>query len=127
PYGHVSDGMICSARELGIGDDHTGILVLSPDTVVGSDAVVALALDDAVFDIAVTPDRGYCLSIRGLARELATAYGVAFRDPADVDPPAENGPAPVVDDPAGCDRFVAVAIDGVDPNRPTPAWMARRL
>ena len=126
-YGHVSDGMICSSRELGIGDDHTGILVLSPDTKVGSDAVEALALDDAVFDIAVTPDRGYCLSIRGLARELATAYGVAFRDPADVDPPAENGPAPVVDDPAGCDRFVAVAIDGVDPNRPTPAWMARRL
>ena len=62
-YGHVSDGMICSARELGIGDDHTGILVLSPDAgPPGGDALTALGMRDAVLDIAVTPDRGYCLS-----------------------------------------------------------------
>jgi phenylalanyl-tRNA synthetase beta chain len=126
-YGHVSDGMICSARELGIGDDHTGILVLPPDAPVGTDPVEALGLDDAVFDIAVTPDRGYCLSIRGLARELAIAYDVAFHDPADAVPPPEGGPAPNIIDPIGCDRFVAVAIGDVDPTRATPAWMARRL
>ncbi|MDQ6937385.1 MAG: phenylalanine--tRNA ligase subunit beta, partial [Actinomycetota bacterium] len=67
-YGHVSDGMICSARELGIGDDHAGILVLPAGAgAPGDDALAALGLRDAVLDIAVTPDRGYCLSMRGLA------------------------------------------------------------
>ena len=126
-YGHVSDGMICSARELGIGDDHTGILVLPRGTDVGSDAVASLQLDDAVFDIAVTPDRGYCMSIRGLARELATSYGVAFHDPADVVPPPEAGVPPVIEDRAGCDRFVTVLIRDIDTARTTPQWMARRL
>jgi phenylalanyl-tRNA synthetase beta chain len=127
-YGHVSDGMICSARELGIGDDHTGILVLAADTQVGADATSALQLDDAVFDVAVTPDRGYCMSIRGLARELATSYGVAFRDPADVAPTAqEAGVPPVIDDREGCDRFVTVTIRDIDTSRATPQWMARRL
>src|SRR5579875_2540578 len=85
-YGHVSDGMICSTRELGIGDDHTGILVLPPDAAKpGDDPLDLLGLRDAVLDVAVTSDRGYCLSIRGLAREVAAAYGVAFRDvPADI-------------------------------------------
>src|SRR5262249_60618674 len=69
-YEHVSDGMICSARELRIGDDHTGILVLPPDAgAPGDDAPAVLGMRDAVLDIAVTPDRGYCLSVRGLARE----------------------------------------------------------
>ncbi|HET9187326.1 MAG TPA: phenylalanine--tRNA ligase subunit beta, partial [Acidothermaceae bacterium] len=84
-YGHVSDGMICSVKELGVGDDHTGILVVDDDAPVGADAMAALGLRDDVLDIAVTPDRGYCLSVRGVAREAATAYGVPFRDPAVVD------------------------------------------
>jgi phenylalanyl-tRNA synthetase beta chain len=127
-YGHVSDGMICSARELGLGDDHTGILVVSPETTVGDDAVSALQLDDLVFDLTVGPDRGYCFSVRGLARELATSYGVAFRDPADVPPPAEGGATPPkIEDPEGCDRFVLLTIRDLDPSRPTPQWMARRL
>ena len=67
-YGHVSDGMICSGRELGINDEYDGILVLA-DGEVGQDARPILGLDDAVLDIAVTPDRGYCLSIRGIARK----------------------------------------------------------
>ena len=96
-YGHVSDGMICSARELGLGDDHLGILVLPPTAAdVGADAVSALGLRDEVLDIAVTPDRGYALSIRGVAREAATAYDVAFRDPATsrrCPPPATGIPA----------------------------------
>jgi tRNA-binding EMAP/Myf-like protein len=83
-YGHVSDGMICSERELGLGDDHAGIMVLDPDAgTPGDDAAPVLHLRDDVLDIAVTPDRGYCLSVRGVAREAATAYGVEFRDPGD--------------------------------------------
>ena len=82
-YGHVSDGMICSTRELGIGDDHAGILVLGSGWTPGHDLEPDLGLRDEVLDVAITPDRGYCMSVRGLARELATAYGVAFHDPAD--------------------------------------------
>ena len=75
-YGHVSSGMICSSAELGLGDDGThGIVVLQPgEAEVGTDAIELLGLRDDVLDIAVTPDRGYCLSIRGVAREAATAY-----------------------------------------------------
>ena len=83
--------MICSARELGIGDDHTGILVLPPASPTSAPTrSTLLGLRDEVLDIAVTPDRGYALSIRGVAREAATAYGVAFRDPADVDAAADR-------------------------------------
>ena len=91
-YGHVSDGMICSARELGLGDDHAGIIVLRATPRAragpGEDARPVLHLDDEVLDIAVTPDRGYCLSIRGLAREAAQATGTAFTDPVDRPVPA---------------------------------------
>src|SRR2546421_6092587 len=73
-YGHVSEGMICSARELGMGDDHDGIIVLPPEHEAGTDAIELLELTDEVLDIAVTPDRGYCLSVRGVARETAIAY-----------------------------------------------------
>ncbi len=80
-YGHVSDGMICSTRELGIGDDHTGILVLPTDSAKpGDDPLELLGMNDAILDVAVTTDRGYCLSIRGLAREAAAALDVPFRD-----------------------------------------------
>src|SRR4249920_4104832 len=111
-YGRMSEGMICSAAELGIGDDHTGILVLPPDAPLGADFVAYAGLADHVFDIAVTPDRGYALSIRGVARELATAYGVAYTDPADTGLPgdvdkvsADVYPASI-EDPTACDRFV---------------------
>ena len=83
-YGHVSDGMICSARELGLGDDHTGIIVLPPDisAVPGEDARRVVGLDEVVVELAITPDRGYCLSMRGVARELSHALGVGYHDPA---------------------------------------------
>src|SRR6266567_1714701 len=94
-YDRISDGMICSARELGIGDDHTGIIVLPPDSAApGDPARPLVGLDDIVLDLEVTPDRGYCLSVRGIARELSHALGVPFRDPAlAVDPPGAT-PAP---------------------------------
>lgn len=128
-YGHVSDGMICSARELGLGDDHSGIIVLPDECEVGADAVELLGVRDEVLDIAVTPDRGYCLSMRGVAREAAIAYGSALRDPALLDTPAPSRtghPVRLVD-PTGCDLFVARVVRGIDPLSPSPLWMQRRI
>ncbi|HTE74722.1 MAG TPA: phenylalanine--tRNA ligase subunit beta [Actinomycetes bacterium] len=128
-YGHVSDGMICSSRELGVGDDHTGILVLDGEPEVGAAAVELLGLRDEVLDIAVTPDRAYCLSIRGLAREAATAYGVSFTDPAagETLPVDGSGHPGEVDPESSVDRLVLRTVTGLDPVARSPLWMQRRL
>src|SRR3954452_16119617 len=128
-YGHDSDGMICSERELGIGEDHSGIMVLDADLPLGADVVDELGLRDVVLDIAVNPDRGYALSIRGVARELAIAYGVDYDDPAAKVPPSYDAPGwdVVIDDPAGCDRYVARLVTGLDPTAQSPRWLRRRL
>ncbi|MFD9816604.1 phenylalanine--tRNA ligase subunit beta [Streptomyces sp. NPDC059080] len=129
-YGRKSHGMICSGDELGMGDDGTdGIIVLPPETEVGSDAIALLQLADEVLDIAVTPDRGYCLSLRGVARETATAYGLPLRDPAllDVPPPNSAGYAVKVSDPIGCGRFTARTVSGLNPEARSPIWLQRRL
>ncbi|MFM9552963.1 MULTISPECIES: phenylalanine--tRNA ligase subunit beta [Streptomyces] len=129
-YGRNSHGMICSSDELGMGDDGTkGIIVLPPETEVGKDAIELLELVDEVLDIAVTPDRGYCLSIRGVARETAIAYGLPLRDPALLDVPGPNafGHPVQVSDPLGCDRFTARTVTGLDPEARSPIWLKRRL
>ena len=128
-YGHVSDGMIASARELGIGSDHAGILVLPPGAGEPGDDALPLLGADPVVELAITPDRGYCFSVRGLARELACSLDVDFADPAArVDVPAAEGDAWPVELPdPGCARFVARRVDGVDPAAPAPWWMQRRL
>src|SRR3954469_17582345 len=128
-YGRESDGMICSARELGLGDDHTGILVLDPQLPLGADVVDAMSLRDDVLDIAVNPDRGYALSVRGVAREVGIAFGADYRDPADLDvPPADGSGYPVrIDDATGCDRYVARAVTGLNAKATSPAWLQRRL
>ncbi|MCH6470861.1 phenylalanine--tRNA ligase subunit beta [Sinomonas terrae] len=138
-YGHVSAGMIASARELGIGEDHDGIIVLSRlglDPELGTDALALFGLNDEAAEINVTPDRSYCFSIRGIAREYAHATGTSFEDPATlVTPPVslQGGYDVVLDDRApiygvlGCDRFVARTVRGIDPTRPTPQWMVSRL
>ncbi|MFB7867044.1 phenylalanine--tRNA ligase subunit beta [Streptomyces sp. NPDC056069] len=129
-YGRVSRGMICSGDELGMGDDGThGIIVLPPEHEVGIDATVLLELYDEVLDIAVTPDRGYCLSMRGVARETAIAYGLPLRDPALLDVPAPNayGYPVQITDPMGCDRFTARTVVGLDPEAHSPIWLKRRL
>ncbi|MGW7538220.1 phenylalanine--tRNA ligase subunit beta [Amycolatopsis sp. NPDC054798] len=130
-YGKVSDGMICSAAELGLGDDHSGILVLPPGTASpGDDAKDLLGLDDTVIEVTPTPDRGYALSIRGLARELSNALDVPFGDPAMLDnfPEAEGEAWPVrVEDPEGCPRFVLRRVTGLDATAPTPWRIRRRL
>ncbi|MER6156733.1 phenylalanine--tRNA ligase subunit beta [Streptomyces sp. NPDC001868] len=129
-YGRNSHGMICSSDELGMGDDGTkGIIVLPPETEVGKDAVELLELVDEVLDIAVTANRGDCLSIRGVARETAIAYGLPLRDPALLDVPGPNafGHPVQVSDPLGCDRFTARTVTGLDPEARSPIWLKRRL
>ncbi|TDD26198.1 phenylalanine--tRNA ligase subunit beta [Nonomuraea diastatica] len=128
-YGRMSEGMICSERELGLGDDHNGIMVLPAGTPIGRDVVELLGLRDEVIELEITPDIGYALSIRGVAREAATAFGVAFRDPADVVPPAETGPSwpASIADPTACDRFVLREVRGFDPAAQTPLSMRVRL
>ncbi|MGL5849786.1 MAG: phenylalanine--tRNA ligase subunit beta, partial [Phycicoccus sp.] len=147
-YGHVSAGMICSERELGLGDDHDGILVLTrrfagdeealAALVPGTDAIPLLGLDRETVEVNVTPDRGYCLAVRGVAREYAHATGAEFTDPvtelvARAPERTEGGFRVELRDDApirgraGCDRYVARVVRGVDIAAPTPRWMSTRL
>ncbi|MEV6489685.1 phenylalanine--tRNA ligase subunit beta [Actinoplanes sp. NPDC051633] len=130
-YGRNSNGMICSVRELGIGDDHAGILVLPPDAArPGVDARPVIGLDDVLVEVEITPDRGYEMSMRGMARELSYAYDSAYTDPAALDAPGASPepPYPVrVEDTVGCDRFAARVVRGIDPGAASPAWMQKRL
>ena len=144
-YGHVSAGMICSAMELGLGEDHDGIIVLTehladqPDVLAGltpgDDLIPVLGLDAETVEVNVTPDRGYCFSMRGIAREYALSAGVDFRDPADLSVAEASGPgyevrladeAPI-EGVAGCDRYVARVVRGIDATASSPQWMQRRL
>ena len=132
-YGRMSEGMICSAAELALGDDHSGIMVLASDAPLGTEFVSYGGLRDFVMDVNVTPDKGYALSVRGVARELAISYGVAYTDPADTGlPPYVNRisdevwPASI-EDPTACDRFVLREVRGIDPAVPTPLRMLVRL
>ncbi len=129
-YGHLSDGMICAEDELGIGVDHSGIIVLPPEAglAAGDDPSSYLGLGDQVLDINVSPDMAYCLSIRGLAREAAQALEVAFTDVVDRPVPATVADGyPVVLDDAACSLFVALRVFGIDPSATSPRWLQRRL
>ncbi|MGB9222094.1 phenylalanine--tRNA ligase subunit beta, partial [Mycobacterium sp.] len=132
-YGRNSDGMICSAAELGLGADHSGILVLPPGTAEpGADGADVLGLDDVVLHLAITPDRGYCMSVRGLAREIACAYDLDFTDPAGgqvIEPlPVEGEAWPLaVDAATGVLRFALRPVTGIDPAAVSPWWLQRRL
>jgi phenylalanyl-tRNA synthetase beta chain len=134
-YDRLSEGMICSPSELGLGDDHTGIMVLAPDAPLGADFVDYAGLRDVVLDVNVTPDKGHALSIRGMARELASAFGVPYTDPADADLPSwtevPGAPGSVypasIADPTACDRFALREVHAIDPARPTPLPMRVRL
>ena len=129
-YGRLSDGMICSAAELGLGSDQSGIMVFPPGTAEpGDSGVDVLGLDDVVFDLAITPDRGYGLSVRGIAREIACAYDLNFVDPADIAPLPVDGDAwPLtVDAGTGVSRFALRPVTGIDQHALSPWWMRRRL
>ncbi|ARG60124.1 phenylalanine--tRNA ligase subunit beta [Mycobacterium kansasii] len=129
-YGRTSAGMICSAAELALAADHSGILVLPPGTAEpGADGAGVLGLDDVVFHLAITPDRGYCMSVRGLAREIACAYDLDFVDPADVPAlPVEAEAWPLtVQAETGVRRFALRPVTGIDPAAASPWWLQRRL
>lgn len=129
-YGRTSDGMICSASELNLGGDHSGIMVLPPGTAdPGASAIDVVGLDDVVFHLAITPDRGYCLSLRGMAREIACALDLEFVDPAEVAPlPAQGEAWPLTVQPGtGVQRFGLRPVSGIDPTAVSPWWMQRRL
>jgi phenylalanyl-tRNA synthetase beta chain len=132
-YGKVSDGMICSNRELGLGEDHSGILVLPANSAsLGSDAIELLEINDVIFDIAVNPDRGYALSLRGMAREVATALGVEFTDPIhDIETesfvPTGKGIIPKIDDSTGVSVIYVRTLHSFDSNAASPLWIRRRI
>ena len=122
--------MICSAAELGWAPTTSGIMVLPPGTAEpGDSGVDVLGLDDVVFDLAITPDRGYGLSVRGIAREIACAYDLNFVDPADVAPLPVDGDAwPLtVDAGTGVSRFALRPVTGIDQHALSPWWLRRRL
>jgi len=130
-YGKTSNGMICSAKELGLGDDHSGIIVLAEGTAkVGDDAIDLLQIKDTIFDIAVNPDRGYALSIRGAAREVAGALNLVFTDPvehAKLLTFSEVGPVTTMKISDGAMVGYLRSLDNFNPKAASPIWLSRRV
>jgi phenylalanyl-tRNA synthetase beta chain len=132
-YGKTSNGMICSGRELGISDDHAGIMVFAEGEVtIGGDAIEALQINDVIFDVAVNPDRGYALSIRGIAREVAGSLGLKFTDPVDALRTlkfAETGKGVTakIGEKRSASVFYLRTLSNFDPKATTPIWMRRRI
>ena len=132
-YGKTSNGMICSGRELGINDEYAGIMVFPKEEVeIGADAISALQINDVIFDIAVNPDRGYALSIRGIAREVAAALGLKFTDPVDALRDlnfAETGVGLTakIADPTTASVFYLRTLANFEAKATTPLWMRRRI
>lgn len=130
-YGKTSNGMICSSKELGLGDDHSGIIVLPKSAAKpGTDAIELLQINDTIFDIAVNPDRGYALSIRGVARELSIVLGLKYKDPANFDYDFKSDgnskalAAKIVD---GGSIMYLRTLQHFDPKAKSPLWMSRRI
>ncbi|MDX1516139.1 MAG: phenylalanine--tRNA ligase subunit beta [Woeseiaceae bacterium] len=127
--GVASHGMLCSAAELGLGDDADGIVALPADAPVGESLTAYLSLPDAVFDIGLTPNRGDCFSVLGIARDVAALTGAALKDPAVAPVAASTDDALPVEvvEPAGCPVFAGRVITGIDARAQTPIWMVERL
>ena len=128
-YGKTSNGMICSSRELGLGDDHSGIIVLPAGSAKpGADAISLLQIQETIFDISVNPDRGYALSIRGIAREIAAAFNLKFKDPAEITVDfKESSTAVAAKISDGADVMYLRTLENFDPAAPSPLWMRRRI
>ena len=134
--GEVSRGMLCSAAELGVSKDHSGILVLAPDAPVGSDVIALLGLDDVILELEITPNRPDCMGMIGIAREVAALLGNELQVPALPEassagltstPPPIGGPVTVMlQDAIGCPRYVAHLIEGVQVG-PSVGWISTRL
>ena len=127
--GVVSNGMLCSGIELGLGDESDGIIALPDNAPVGSSLVDFLKLPDAVFDLDLTPNRGDCFCVLGIARDVSALTGARLADPSVAPVPAtidDTHPVELVE-PAGCPRFAGRVIRGIDPDAKSPAWMTERL
>jgi phenylalanyl-tRNA synthetase beta chain len=127
--GVQSEGMLCSARELGLSSDHSGLLELPAGALTGSDARTALGLDEHVFTLKLTPNRADCLSVLGVAREVAALTASPLESPA-IKPVAAKSQARQpfgISSPEGCGRFTGRVIRGVNAAAPTPQWMKDRL
>ncbi|MBS1225974.1 MAG: phenylalanine--tRNA ligase subunit beta, partial [Proteobacteria bacterium] len=127
--GVESQGMLCSAKELGLAESSSGLLPLPSNSRPGQNVRELLALDDSIIEIELTPNRGDCLGMEGIAREVATLNRCEFRPlPADAVPPVVDATFPVkLLDPADCPRYVGRVIRGVNPAAETPLWMQERL
>ena len=127
--GVESQGMLCSAKELGIADDHSGLLPLAADAPIGRDVREVLALDDTVFTLKLTPNRADCLSLLGVAREVAAITGARFKPPQIKPIPAQcDARHPVkITAPEGCGRFAGRVIRNVNAAASVPEWMVQRL
>jgi len=127
--GVVSNGMLCSATELGLGEESDGIIELSADAPVGSSLVEFLKLPDAVFDLDLTPNRGDCFSVLGIARDISALTGAPLKS-ASVEPVAatiKDSQKVELVEPAGCPRFAGRLIRGIHPDAKSPVWMTERL
>jgi phenylalanyl-tRNA synthetase beta chain len=127
--GVESRGMLCSARELKLSDDHEGLLVLDADAVVGRDLRAELQLDDTIFTLKLTPNLGHALSVFGVAREVSAITGAPLRTPAIAKARVDSDARlPVrVEAPDLCGRFSGRVVEAVDPRAATPRWMVERL
>jgi phenylalanyl-tRNA synthetase beta chain len=128
-YGKISQGMICSAKELGFSDNHEGIIVLNSDFKVGANAKEILGLGETVLDIAVLPDRGYAMSIRGIGRELALAMNVKYIDPISQKVPKVKKSSKIkanIKTPKAS-KLALVSLSNYDTKSETPLFMQRRL
>ena len=127
--GIVSNGMLCSAVEIGLGDESDGIMELPADAPVGGSLVDFLGLPDAVIDVDLTPNRGDCFSVLGLARDVAALTGAELRDASVAPVPAtiEDVHAVELVEPDACPQFAGRLVKGIDPAAKSPAWMVERL
>ncbi|HMM55029.1 MAG TPA: phenylalanine--tRNA ligase subunit beta [Candidatus Desulfobacillus sp.] len=127
--GVESFGMLCSARELGLSEDHGGLLALAANAPVGEDIRRHLGLDDRIFTLKLTPNRADCLSLKGVAREVSALTGLPATLPAIAEARVTTQRRREVrlDAPAACPRYCGRVISGIDPRAPTPEWMRRRL
>jgi len=124
-----SHGMLCSAAELGLGEDADGILDLAEDLQPGVDLREALLLDDLIIDLDLTPNRGDCLSVRGLAREVGVLNNQPVNGPdiATVEATHDTTFPVELEDSTGCPRYLGRVIRGIDISRPSPMWLREKL
>jgi phenylalanyl-tRNA synthetase beta chain len=127
--GQPSEGMLCSAQELGLGEGQAGLLELPDDAPIGAPLRDYLQLDDRIIEVELTPNRGDCLSVSGLARDLAALTDTPFTAPdmAAVPPASERRLEVRLEAPAACPRYLCRVVENIDPKAPSPLWLQERL